>query len=40
MSNFAVVEIQGPLSVDLDTADDLVFVESTEPDRTGGLGVG
>ena len=39
-SGTTVVELQGPLSVDLDTADDLVFVESAEPERTGGLGVG
>ena len=39
-SGATVVELQGPLSVDLDTADDLVFVESAEPERTGGLGVG
>jgi hypothetical protein len=35
-----VVELDGPLSVDLDTPDDLVFVESTESERIGGLGVG
>ena len=39
-SGTTVVDLQGPLSIDLDTADDLVFVESTAPDRTGGLGVG
>jgi 2-phospho-L-lactate/phosphoenolpyruvate guanylyltransferase len=31
------VEVDGPLTVDLDTPDDLVYVEST---RTEGLGVG
>jgi 2-phospho-L-lactate guanylyltransferase len=34
------IELDGPLTVDLDTADDLVFVESAEAERTGGLGVG
>ncbi len=36
----AFVEIEGTLSVDLDTADDLVFVESAETEHAGGLGVG
>jgi 2-phospho-L-lactate guanylyltransferase len=35
-----LIELHGPLTVDLDTPDDLVFVESTEAERTGRLGVG
>jgi 2-phospho-L-lactate guanylyltransferase len=35
-----LIELDGPLTVDLDTPDDLVFVESTESERIGGLGVG
>jgi 2-phospho-L-lactate guanylyltransferase len=35
-----MIELDGPLSIDLDTPDDLVFVESTEAERIGGLGVG
>ncbi len=34
-----LIELDGPLTVDLDTPDDLVFVESAEVERTGGLGV-
>lgn len=34
-----LIELDGPLAVDLDTPDDLVFVESAEAERTGGLGV-
>ena len=34
------VELDGPLTIDLDTPDDLVFVESIEAERAGGLGVG
>lgn len=34
------IELDGPLTVDLDTADDLVFVEAAESERPGGLGVG
>jgi 2-phospho-L-lactate/phosphoenolpyruvate guanylyltransferase len=36
----AMIELDGTLTVDLDTADDLVFVESTEAGHPGGLGVG
>jgi 2-phospho-L-lactate guanylyltransferase len=35
-----LVELDGPLTIDLDTADDLVFVESTAAERSRGLGVG
>jgi 2-phospho-L-lactate guanylyltransferase len=35
-----LIELDGPLRVDLDTPDDLVFVESADAERTGGLGVG
>jgi 2-phospho-L-lactate guanylyltransferase len=35
-----LVELDGPLTIDLDTADDLVFVESTAAARSRGLGVG
>jgi 2-phospho-L-lactate guanylyltransferase len=35
-----LVELDGPLAIDLDTADDLVFVESTADARSRGLGVG
>lgn len=34
------VEFDGPLTIDLDTPDDLVFVESIEAEHAGGLGVG
>ena len=40
LAGATVVELDGPLSVDLDTPDDLVFVESTEAERRGGIGVG
>jgi 2-phospho-L-lactate guanylyltransferase len=33
----AWIELHGALTVDLDTADDLVFVESSEAGRSGGL---
>jgi 2-phospho-L-lactate guanylyltransferase len=36
----AWIELDGVLTVDLDTADDLVFVESAEAGRSGGLNVG
>ena len=36
----AWIELDGPLTVDLDTADDLVFVESAQAGRSGGLDVG
>jgi 2-phospho-L-lactate guanylyltransferase len=35
-----LIELDGPLTIDLDTPDDLVFVESAEAARAGGLGVG
>jgi 2-phospho-L-lactate guanylyltransferase len=40
MAGATVVELDGMLTVDLDTPDDLVFVESTEAERPGGIGVG
>ena len=36
----AWIELDGPLTVDLDTPDDLVFVESAQAGRPGGLDVG
>jgi 2-phospho-L-lactate guanylyltransferase len=36
----SLIELDGPLTVDLDTPEDLVFVESAEAERIGGLGVG